>query len=444
MADDQLAGLLDAAGRIDDVEAADARLAQARALGRGVRLSSMPNIRVEVTGQAGAVQHSDGFADDVSGFVFRSPLDLNGATAARTQAAAARARASEADLVGARVTARRMAAQSYVAFRSFQNQRIAAERALANADDILQLTVSRAGAGLANDLAMAEATTDRDGARALIPGLRHAETAARYALEALLGLDRDGLLDRLSPPGPVPVISTERLVDAPVTVLTRRPDLLAEAERLEAAGLDARAAQADRFPTLSIGAFVNFADISHADQAVMVPKGLSALVSAGLGGNIFDFGRLEQMARAATAAARAEAIIYRKTARYALSDVDAQIDRKVRADQAVEAAQSALGSARNEAQIARGRYDSGLTSFLSVLRAENAVAGQERAVISAQAEAADAGVLLAAALGLGGDPPEVGRRSVAARPESGVWSGDAAAQTPAGPSASGAAAVTGP
>jgi outer membrane protein TolC len=119
---------------------------------------------------------------------------------------------------------------------------------------------------------------------------------------------------------------------------------------------------------------------------------------------LFDFGRLQALAQAADARAGAEAAIFQRTVINALSDVEKEAGRLLRAREEAAAARAAVASARDQAELARARYTSGLSSFLEVLLAERSYADAEIALAGADGRMIDAGVSLAAALGLGQEP----------------------------------------
>jgi multidrug efflux system outer membrane protein len=169
----------------------------------------------------------------------------------------------------------------------------------------------------------------------------------------------------------------------------------AAAARLSAAGLDARAARGDRWPTASLALSATQTSLTRG------VAGGSAIASLGLLGTMFDFGRLDALADAADARAKAEAASYRRTVTFAVSDVEREADRLARALEEGAAARAAFASAGEQSRLARARYGAGLTSFLDVLTADRALADADIASAAADGRALDAGVSLAAALGLG-------------------------------------------
>jgi len=395
--DQVLQRLLADAGAVSDVAIAQARVREAQALARSARAALFPSLTADIGLQTAGAERGVGVTTSSGSLAIAAPLDLFGAARARTGAAVARTQAAQADLSNARLSARRTAGQLYAALRSAQASRAAAERQTRDAEDSLRLARTRAGAGLDTGLAVAQAQSAADSARARIPAFAQAETQARLGLEALLGQMPGALIATLAP-SPAPTLDVDRMLDMPAAVMARRPDIRAANARLAAAGLDARAAQADRWPTASLSAVLSETVASRGLDGASVTGGLS------LAATLFDFGRLQALAQAADARAEAEAAAYQQTIIDALADVETQADRLFRAQQEAAAARAAVASARDQAVLARARYTSGLSSFLEVLLAERSFADAEIALAAAVGRVTDAGVSLAAALGLGQEP----------------------------------------
>lgn len=395
--DETLQRLLADAGAVEDVTIAEARLDEARALLRAARASLLPSLTGAARGDVGAADTGYGVSTATAEAALSAPIDLSGALRARSGAAVARQEAAAAERDRARLDARRSAGQLYAALRSAQSGRAAAERQHRAAEDSLSLARARAEAGLENGLAVAQAQSAADAARARIPGFSQAETQARLGLEALLGQRPGAFAQRLAF-APAPSLDADRLLDSPAAVIARRPDVRAAEARLAAAGLDARAARADRWPTVSLAAALTQTSASRGADGGLATGGVSIL------GTLFDFGRLDALADAAGARAQAEAALYRRTVTFALSNVETEADRVARAREDVAANRAAVQSAREQAALARTRYTSGLSSFLDVLIAERALADADIALAAAEGRATDAGISLAAALGLGQKP----------------------------------------
>lgn len=395
--DGVLRDLLEEAGETEDVVVAEARVLEAEALVRAARATLFPALSASGSIEARAQDNTLGVGVDTFGMRATVPLDVFGANRARIDSARAQAAAAQALLANARLNARRSAGQLYATLRTAQASRAAAERQTRDAEDSLALAKARASAGLETGLAVAQAQSAADSARARIPVFVQTEIQARLGLEALLGVRPGAFGDRLKPQPVVPV-AAERLLDSPVAVLARRPDVRAAEARLAAAGLDAAAARADRWPTVTLSAALSQ---TNATRGV---DGGAGVIGFSLAGILFDFGRLDALAAAAGARADAEAAIYRRTVTFAISAVENEANRVAQAKREVEVGRAAVASARDQVSLARARYTSGLSSFLDVLLAERSLADAEIALASAEGRNTDAALSLAAELGLGQEP----------------------------------------
>jgi multidrug efflux system outer membrane protein len=389
--DPALRAVVQAAGETAAVEGARARLAEAQARAAAARAALGPV--VTATGEASRVDAGVGasVSSEAAGAALSFPVDLAGATRSRSAAARARAQAAALDVEAARIAARETAGLLFITLRTAQAQRLAAARGLASAEDSLSLARARQAAGLETGLGLAQAQTARDVAAARLPAFAAAITEASRGLEALLAL-QSGVLtgaEAEAAAGP-PAIALEPLLAAPALQIEARPDIAAAAARLAAAGLDARAARADRFPTLSVAALVRDG-----------PGPQTSSLGATLAATLFDSGRLSALARAAGAAAQAEAIAFDQTVRDAGAGIDAALARAQETRAAARAQAAAAASAREQARLAQVRYTSGLSDFLAVLTADRALYEAESAEAAARGEASAAALRLAAALGQG-------------------------------------------
>jgi multidrug efflux system outer membrane protein len=386
--DATLRAVVQAAGEAAAVEGARARLAEAQARARAARAALGP----VVTASGEALRADPGVGGAVSseaaGAGLAQPIDLSGAVRSRSSAARARAEAAALEVAAARIAARETAGVLYITLRTAQAQQQAAERSLAAAQDNLSLARARQSAGLETGLGLAQAQTARDVAAARLPAFAAAITEASRGLEALLAL-QPGVLGAREAAG-APDIALEPLLAAPAVQIEARPDIAAAAARLAAAGLDARAARADRLPTLTLSALVR-------DGAGPQTSSLGAVLAA----TLFDTGRLSALADAAGAAARAEAIAFDQAVRDAGAGIDTALVRARETRAAAMAQSAAAASAREQARLAQVRYTSGLSDFLAVLTADRAVYDAESAEAAARGEASSAAVRLAAALGQG-------------------------------------------
>jgi outer membrane protein, multidrug efflux system len=388
-----LANLLARVPQSPDIEIAQGRLVEARARLAAAQAGLLPSLTGTTSiGGAGAKDVAGRSSASISTNL-EVPLDLFGANRGRVDAIGARAEAAAYNKDRTDALTRATLSQLYVALRTAQTQISVTTANQASANDSLSLAITRQRAGLETGLGVAQATSNRDAIGARLPGFVQAEVASRLGIEGLLGQLPDTLKGQLEPFTSIPVFDFSRADIAPDQWLANRADLQAAARRLQAAGLEASAAKRDRFPSLSLSAILG------ATSASSGPTGLAGNVSANLLSTLFDFGRLDALARAAGGAAQTEAALYRQSVMNALADVETQASRVTRGQGAIIANNANIASAGDQARLARVRYTSGLSGFLEVLTAERAVFEAQSAQVAARGETALAQVALNLALG---------------------------------------------
>jgi multidrug efflux system outer membrane protein len=392
-ADPALAALAEEAGQTPSVEAARARREAAEARLQAAFSALFPSVSVglEVSGRADDADETN--ASSASATVGYS-RNLAGAERLREAAAAARLEAADASLAAARLDARVTAARLIATALSAETQEAAARRSLAAAQESLNLAETRSRAGLDNALAVAQARTARDRAAALLPPLTQARLQARLGLEALLA--RPLGAQSLSAAEPF-ALAQPPFVEAPATVLARRPDLRLALAALAVADREAAAAEADRWPTLSIAA------VFSVTQSDIPPHGAAATLTGSLLQPIFDAGRREALSEAAQAEAEAAEADYRRAVANAVGDVETSLVRLRETRAARDGQAAVVASGQEQSDLARSRYASGLTSFLNVTIADAALAEAELGLAQADGAVLEAQILLANSLGLGAD-----------------------------------------
>ena len=206
-------------------------------------------------------------------------------------------------------------------------------------------------------------------------------------------------------PGSLDLSAADRLPQAlpfpdtglPADLLRDRPDIRASWRRLQEAGWDEAAARADRMPALRLtGRFEqNGPDVDR------IFDNWLANLTASLTAPIFDGG-----ARAAEVerqqAIRAERLAaYEKTVFTALSEVDTGISDVLKQSDLIDALDLQLEAARSALQSARVRYQNGVLEYDTVLSLLLKVQGLERTRIQAKAALLNFQTGLCRALGRG-------------------------------------------
>ncbi len=391
--DPVLAELLAQVPDSPDIAIAQGRLVEASARFEAARAGLLPSLGGTASISGTGTDGTAGVTSGAIGATLTTPIDLFGANRSRVEASRARAQEAAYNKDRADALTRATLSQLYIALRTAQGQIAVTQANQASASDSLSLATTRQRAGLETGLAVAQATSNRDAITARLPAFQQTLIAARLGIEALLGKLPATLSAQLDTVGPIPRFDLSRVNLPPEQWIVTRADLLAAQRRLEAAGLDASAAKRDRYPTLSLTALLN------QNEANRGPTGLAGSVSANLFSTLFDFGRLDALARASGGVAQTQAGLYRQLVANALADVETQASRVDRGNAGISANAANIASAQDQARLARVRYTSGLSGFLDVLTAERAVYEAQSGGVAATGEAALAEVALNLALG---------------------------------------------
>jgi NodT family efflux transporter outer membrane factor (OMF) lipoprotein len=325
-------------------------------------------------------------------------LDLWGRNRSLLQGALGQLKAAEVDTFATRLALATAIARAYVEFDRLHAQADVARATLKQRTAILELTAKRVDAGIDTNVELRQAEAAVPAARAEVTALEEGVALARNQLAALAGQGPDGGL-ALNRPALGAATALALPSTLPADLLGRRPDLVAQRWRVEAASSDIDAARARFHPNVNLIGFIGLSSVGLPDFLS------SAAAIAGIGPAVrlplFDGGRL----RADLAGRRADYDIaveqYNLTLVEAIREIADQVVsiRSVgprRADQAL-----ALDRYRKAYELAVLRYREGLGTYLAVLAAEGQVLAQSRAEADLRARELDLSIGLVRALGGG-------------------------------------------
>lgn len=318
------------------------------------------------------------------------------------QAALSQVQAAEAEQQAARVMVSAAVARGYFQLARLVALREVAQASLAQRSQTLALVQQRLSAGLDTQVELRQAEGNLPLARGEEAQIDEQIALARHALAALLGQGPEataGLSPRLAP------VATPVWPDAlPADLLAHRADISAAKARVQAALGQVDMAKAQFYPNINLNAFAGFASL-----------GLSRWLDAGsqtygvgpaLHLPLFDGGRLRANLRASSADADAALQSYNQAVLDAARDVADQ-SASLQSLQVQQREQQAAHAAADAAYgLALQRYQAGLSTYLTVLTAENAVLAQRRAATDLKARALDLSVALNRALGGGFAEPD--------------------------------------
>jgi outer membrane protein TolC len=222
---------------------------------------------------------------------------------------------------------------------------------------------------------------------ASVPGAADASSVAAGGSSRSIGADL------LAPP--------EVPVGLPSTLLERRPDVAAAERRVRQANANIGVAKAAYFPALTLAGSAGFESIALATWFSWP----SALWSVGttVSQTLFDGGARRATVAQNQAAYDGAVATYRQTVLGAFQDVEDNLSTlHILANEARQQ-EAAVQAARKSLDLAMAQYTGGVTSYLDVITAQNALLANQRTALTVLGQRMVASVQLIKALGGGWD-----------------------------------------
>lgn len=195
-------------------------------------------------------------------------LDLWGKNRAAYDSALGKAKAAEIDAFAAKLALSANVAQAYVQLQRAYLQLDVAEKALGEREQIYALTRDRFDAGIDSKLAVKQAESALPATRERIAQLQETIGLTRNQVAALLGRGPDRGLE-IARPAAHALRAVEIPSALPAELLGRRPDIVAQRWRVEAARKDIDVAKAQFYPNVSLTAFIGLQSIGLDRKSVV-------------------------------------------------------------------------------------------------------------------------------------------------------------------------------
>ncbi|MEJ8809863.1 efflux transporter outer membrane subunit [Variovorax ureilyticus] len=384
--------------RNTNIQAAAARLAEARALARSADADRSPQVGVV----AGGVR-SAGLDRNLSpkpstllqaGVAASYELDLFGKLSKASEAAQLDADAREGLLQSTRLLVESETAQTYLQLRAVDAERALVRDTVEAYRDTLKLTQSRQRAGDVADLDVARVETEVASTESDALTLDRRRAELEHALAVLAG-------DAASDFG----VNTDEWATAlptipagvPATVLTRRPDISAAQKSVMAAQARVGVAQTAWFPDISLTAGGGYASQDLSDLFKWSAKswGIGALLNL----PIFDGGRREAGVQSASAQLDGALANYRTQVLVAFKEVEDQLSSLRILEQQADVQSKAVTSASRATSLSDSRYRNGMVSQLDLLDARRQELANRRQALQVRSAQYQATVGLIRALG---------------------------------------------
>jgi len=418
--DPQLSALIDlAVSQNLDVQAAAARIREARALEHEAGAHALPEVNADASyarqrisenaiplppigsgspGAGGFALPGAEFNTFRVGFDASWEFDLFGGTKRAIEAANARTGAAVWNRRDAQVSVAAEVANAYVSLRVAQQKLANARAELERQQRFEHLVRARARGGLVTGQDLAQQSSERAAAAAAVPVLEAEAKAEIHALGVLVGTTPEALASQLSNPKAIPVAPSIP-AGLPSDLLRRRPDIRSAERKLAASTADIGVATADLYPRISLTATPALISTALATLLSWGSRNYSAGPS--LVWPLFDGGKRRATVDVRNAQQEVALVQYRKTVLIALQDVEDALSRIDGARTQLADLQQGLAAAARAEQLARTRYRGGLVILSDVLLAQAKRIKMEDAVVESKGVLARDTVSLAKALGGG-------------------------------------------
>ncbi len=374
--DSELTGLIEqaVAGSLD-LRKARAKLREARAKRGAAQTELYPAL--DASGSAARSRTSGDTGTGTTGALYTAGLDASweldifGGVRRSVEAAGADLQASREDLRDVLVSLLAEVALNYVELRTYQTRMDIAEANLKAQDETCRLTLWRSQAGLSDELAVQQARYNLESTRSKIPALRTGAEEAKNRLAVLLGKQPGTLHRALEDHKPIPATPLNVAVGIPADVLRQRPDVRRAERQLSAQTARVGVATADLYPKFKLSGSIGL--------EALTPGGLFSSDSGTLSGSsgfswrIFDAGAVRRNIEAQSAVQEQYLVAYEAAVLGALEEVEKSLTAYAEEQRRRQALSEATRAAKEAAELARFKYEAGLTDFSSVLEAERSL-----------------------------------------------------------------------
>ncbi|MFZ6647566.1 TolC family protein [Undibacterium sp. TJN25] len=333
--------------------------------------------------------------------------------------------ASAAEVRGAQLQLETTLVRSYLQLALQYRLKDVALASLQQQESIANIARRRQRAGLGTQLEVSQAETSLPVAQSNIEQLDESISLLRNQIAALTGqgpgagdaVQRPRLPIGLSGAPPTTTTATAATSTTPATAASssqlpislpdyvpanlvgRRPDVVAQRWRVEAAGKNIEVAKAGFYPDINISAFLGFQSLGFAGllSGNSMVRGIAPAISL----PIFEGGRLRSRLGAETASYDAAVESYNGTLVTALQSVADQIVRLKSSEKQKAQIAQALVLAQRSYDIAQRGFHSGISEYLTVLNTQTVLLQQQQRMEQVDAAYLDAWAQLMQALGGG-------------------------------------------
>jgi NodT family efflux transporter outer membrane factor (OMF) lipoprotein len=323
-------------------------------------------------------------------------LDIWGKIRRTIESDVASAKASEADLAGARLSAQATLAVDYMELRLTDEQIQLLADTIKGYQRSLEITQNQYKVGVAAKADVITAQTQLDGAQSQQIGLGVTRAQLEHAIAVLIGKPpADFTLTPATLGASIPVVPA----GVPSALLERRPDIASAERKMAAANAQIGVAVAAYFPDLTLSGSYGFASPVTAGL-LRAPNNVWS-VGAAASDALLDFGARRYQVREARAAYDGTVATYRQTVLTAFQQVEDELAALRILESQYEVADQTVKDANLAVSLTLNQYRAGIVAYTAVVTAQATALSDAQALLSIRQSRLVASVTLIQALGGG-------------------------------------------
>jgi len=330
-------------------------------------------------------------------------IDLWGKIRRTIESNVANARASEADLAAARLSAQAQLAIDYIALRVADEQQHLLDETVEAYKRSLEITQNQYHVGVVAKADVITAETQLDGAESQQIAIGVTRATLEHAIAVLIGKPPG---DFSLPPATLGTVVPVIPIGVPTALLERRPDIAAAERRMAAANAQIGIAVSAYFPDLTLNGSFGYAS-SVVSNLVKAPNNIWSFGGTAAD-TLLDFGARPAQVRQARAAYDASVASYRQTVLTAFQQVEDELATLRILEQQVQVQEQTVKSANLAVQLTLNQYKAGTVAYTSVITAQTIAFADATTLLNIRQSRLTASVTLIEALGGGWDAASLG------------------------------------
>ena len=323
-------------------------------------------------------------------------LDIWGRIRRTIESDVASAKASEADLAAARLSAQATLAVDYMELRLTDEQVQLLADTIKGYQRSLEITQNQYKVGVAAKADVITAQTQLDGAQSQQIGLGVTRAQLEHAIAVLVGKPpADFTLTPATLAATIPVVPA----GVPSALLERRPDIASAERKMAAANAQIGVAVAAYFPDLTLSGSYGFASPVTAGL-LHTPNNVWS-VGAAASDALLDFGARRYQVREARAAYDGTVATYRQTVLSAFQQVEDELAALRILESQYQVADQTVKDASLAVSLTLNQYRAGIVAYTAVVTAQATALSDAQALLAVRQSRLVASVTLIQALGGG-------------------------------------------